>query len=106
MYSELNFQNPVTDVHYHPRDHMVAFCSLGENHPVLIYDYDVASKYLSLRLSCHCLFFKYIERGYMSYSTTYTFIQKHTLKHPYLTYTMYTQTPILNLYNVYTNTYT
>jgi len=56
MYSELNFQNPVTDVHYHPRDHMVAFCSLGENHPVLIYDYDVASKYLSLRLSCRSLF--------------------------------------------------
>ncbi|XP_052257208.1 jouberin-like isoform X2 [Dreissena polymorpha] len=41
MYSELNFQNPVTDVHYHPRDHMVAFCSLGENHPVLVYSYDV-----------------------------------------------------------------
>ncbi|WAR23286.1 AHI1-like protein [Mya arenaria] len=40
MYSELNYQNPVTDVHYHPRDHMVAFCSLGENHPVLVYSYD------------------------------------------------------------------
>lgn len=45
MYSELNYQNPVTDVHYHPRDHMVAFCSLGENHPVLIYSYDPASEY-------------------------------------------------------------
>ncbi|KAL4236261.1 Jouberin [Mactra antiquata] len=42
MYSELNYQYPVTDVHYHPRDHMVAFCSLGENHPVLIYSYDAA----------------------------------------------------------------
>ncbi|XP_060597345.1 jouberin-like isoform X2 [Ruditapes philippinarum] len=42
MYSELNYQNPVTDVCYHPRDHMVAFCSLGENHPILIYSYDPA----------------------------------------------------------------
>ncbi|XP_053394001.1 jouberin-like isoform X2 [Mercenaria mercenaria] len=42
MYSELNYQNPVTDVCYHPRDHMVAFCSLGENHPILIYSYDAA----------------------------------------------------------------
>lgn len=50
MYSELNFQNPVTDVHYHPRDHIVAFCSLGENHPVLVYDYDVASMYISVLL--------------------------------------------------------
>ena len=46
MYSELNYQNPVTDVHYHPRDHMVAFCSLGENHPVLVYSYDAHSKWL------------------------------------------------------------
>ena len=41
MYSDLKYQNPVTDVDYHPRDHMIAFCSLGENHPVLLYSYDV-----------------------------------------------------------------
>ena len=41
MYSDLKYQYPVTDVDYHPRDHMIAFCSLGENHPVLLYSYDV-----------------------------------------------------------------
>ncbi|KAL3869318.1 hypothetical protein ACJMK2_042012, partial [Sinanodonta woodiana] len=40
MYSELNYRHPVTDVHYHPRDHLVAFCSIGDNQPVLIYNYD------------------------------------------------------------------
>ncbi|KAJ8306393.1 hypothetical protein KUTeg_016938 [Tegillarca granosa] len=40
MYSELNFRHPVTDVVYHPRDHMFAACSLGDNQPVVIYHYD------------------------------------------------------------------
>ncbi|GFO18892.1 abelson helper integration site 1 [Plakobranchus ocellatus] len=40
MYSQLNYQMPVTDVHYHPRDHMIAMCSLGDNHPVYVYKYD------------------------------------------------------------------
>ncbi|XP_041358926.1 jouberin-like [Gigantopelta aegis] len=39
-YSDLNFQQPVTDVDYHPRDHIVAVCSLGENQPVLLYNYN------------------------------------------------------------------
>ncbi|CAG5116451.1 unnamed protein product, partial [Candidula unifasciata] len=40
VYTQLNYQSPVTDVHYHPRDHMLALCSLGDNHPVYVYRYD------------------------------------------------------------------
>lgn len=40
MFSELNYQFPVTDVAYHPRDHMMALCALGDNQPILIYNYD------------------------------------------------------------------
>lgn len=39
-YTELNYHKPVTDVAYHPRDHILAVCSLGENHPILVYKYD------------------------------------------------------------------
>ncbi|ESO98402.1 hypothetical protein LOTGIDRAFT_62094, partial [Lottia gigantea] len=39
-YSELNYNQPVTDVEYHPRDHIIALCSIGENQPVLLYKYD------------------------------------------------------------------
>ncbi|KAK6171988.1 hypothetical protein SNE40_018397 [Patella caerulea] len=39
-YSELNFQQPVTDIDYHPRDHIIAISSFGENQPVLLYDYN------------------------------------------------------------------
>ena len=51
MYSDLKYQNPVTDVDYHPRDHMIAFCSLGENHPVLLYSYDVQGNAVVLSLN-------------------------------------------------------
>lgn len=40
MFSELNYQFPVTDVAYHPRDHMIALCALGDNQPILIYNYN------------------------------------------------------------------
>ena len=40
MYSELGFKTPVCDVAFHPFDHMVAFCSFGEIHPVLVYKFD------------------------------------------------------------------
>ncbi|KAI8787355.1 jouberin [Biomphalaria glabrata] len=40
VYTQLNYIMPVTDVHYHPRDHMLAICSLGENQPIYIYKYD------------------------------------------------------------------
>ena len=43
-YTELNYLKPVTDVAYHPRDHILAICSLGENQPVLIYKYDPFSE--------------------------------------------------------------
>ncbi|CAD5113877.1 DgyrCDS3040 [Dimorphilus gyrociliatus] len=39
-YTDLNYVKPVSDVDYHPHDHIVAFCAFGENHPVLIYKYD------------------------------------------------------------------
>ena len=44
-YTELNYLKPVTDVAYHPRDHILAVCSLGENQPVLVYKYDPFSKW-------------------------------------------------------------
>ena len=44
-YTELNYLKPVTDVAYHPRDHILAICSLGENQPVLIYKYDPFSEW-------------------------------------------------------------
>ncbi|XP_060065201.1 jouberin-like [Ylistrum balloti] len=40
MYSELNYRHPVTDIEYHPRDHMFATCSLGDNQAIVVYDYD------------------------------------------------------------------
>ncbi|XP_033737051.1 jouberin-like isoform X2 [Pecten maximus] len=40
MYSELNYRHPVTDIDYHPRDHMFATCSLGDNQAIIVYDYD------------------------------------------------------------------
>ncbi|KAK3089926.1 hypothetical protein FSP39_007688 [Pinctada imbricata] len=39
MYSELHYKQPVTDIDYHPRDHMIAMCCLGNSQPVLIYNY-------------------------------------------------------------------
>ena len=44
MYSELNYKEPVTDVDYHPRDHLMALCCLGPNQPILIYNYNSHSK--------------------------------------------------------------
>ncbi|KAH9498473.1 Jouberin [Bulinus truncatus] len=40
VYTQLNYNMPVTDVHYHPRDHMLAICSLGDNQPIYVYKYD------------------------------------------------------------------
>ena len=44
MYTDLNYRHPVTDVDYHPRDHMIAMCSIGENQPIIIYNYNPHSK--------------------------------------------------------------
>ncbi|CAM9706401.1 unnamed protein product [Lampetra planeri] len=40
MYSELGYQAPVRDVHFHPHEHMVAFCCHGDAQPVLVFAYD------------------------------------------------------------------
>ncbi len=40
MYSNLGYTRPVSDVAYHPLDHMIALCGLGEGHQVLMYRYD------------------------------------------------------------------
>ena len=40
QYNELGYRKPVSDVDYHPHDHIVAFCSFGEHHPVILYKYD------------------------------------------------------------------
>ncbi|XP_059177795.1 jouberin-like isoform X2 [Physella acuta] len=40
VYTQLNYLMPATDVHYHPRDHLLAICSLGDNHPIYVYKYD------------------------------------------------------------------
>ncbi|CAH1775536.1 unnamed protein product, partial [Owenia fusiformis] len=39
-YSELGYKHAVCDVDYHPHDHMVAFAAFGENHPIMVYNYD------------------------------------------------------------------
>lgn len=46
VYSELNFTQAVNDVKFHPLDHIVAFCSRGDNHKVQIfkYEYNLAEK--------------------------------------------------------------
>ena len=50
-YTELNYMKPVTDVAYHPRDHILAVCCLGENQPVLLYKYDPFSEYENKEVS-------------------------------------------------------
>ncbi|KAK2193936.1 hypothetical protein NP493_4g02002 [Ridgeia piscesae] len=45
-YRELGYRSPVSDVQFHPHDHIVAFCAFGDNQPVLVYkfDHEVAQK--------------------------------------------------------------
>ncbi|XP_074640564.1 jouberin-like isoform X2 [Tubulanus polymorphus] len=40
IFSELKYKHTVSDSDFHPHDHMVAFCSFGDNHPVLVYTFD------------------------------------------------------------------
>ena len=40
IYSELGFSSTVSCVAFHPHDHLIAFASLSEDNPVLIYKYD------------------------------------------------------------------
>lgn len=39
VYSELNYTQSVNDVKFHPLEHMVAFCSRGDAHKVLVFNY-------------------------------------------------------------------
>ena len=40
FYARLGYQQPVTGIDYHPKDHIIAFCSLDSNQPVYVYKYD------------------------------------------------------------------
>ncbi|XP_064624696.1 jouberin-like isoform X2 [Lineus longissimus] len=40
MYSELSYSHAVSGVDFHPHDNIVAFCSYGEQQPVLVYTFD------------------------------------------------------------------
>ena len=40
VYKSLGYHHAVSDVQFHPLDHIIAFCSIGDSHPVLVYHYD------------------------------------------------------------------
>lgn len=40
VYKSLGYHHAVSDVQFHPLDHIIAFCSFGDSHPVLVYHYD------------------------------------------------------------------
>lgn len=40
VYTSLGYHHAVSDVQFHPLDHIIAFCSFGDSHPVLVYHYD------------------------------------------------------------------
>lgn len=44
VYTSLTYENAVSDVDFHPLDHMIVFCSFGNNQPVLVYKYDSKGK--------------------------------------------------------------
>ena len=46
----LNYLKQARDAHYHPFDHMIAFCSYGPHSPIYVFKYDIDSKLLFLYL--------------------------------------------------------
>ena len=48
IYDKLRYTSGVTDVAFHPHEHMVAFCAYGDSQPVLIHQFDEASKFAFL----------------------------------------------------------
>lgn len=40
VYTSFGYHHAVSDVQFHPLDHIIAFCSFGVSHPVLVYHYD------------------------------------------------------------------
>lgn len=52
VYTSLGYHHAVSDVQFHPLDHIIAFCSFGDSHPVLVYHYDPKGKYCILVVAC------------------------------------------------------
>ncbi|KAK3744974.1 hypothetical protein QZH41_008499, partial [Actinostola sp. cb2023] len=40
VYTSLTYENAVSDIDFHPMDHMIVFCSFGNSQPILVYKYD------------------------------------------------------------------
>ena len=40
MFADLRYQKPITCVIFHPHDHMMAMCALGDNEPILVYRFN------------------------------------------------------------------
>jgi len=53
-YFFLRYNNPVTDVAFHPFDNMVAFCSYGESHLVKMYTYDYKGNFRNFLFITSC----------------------------------------------------
>ncbi|XP_065834714.1 jouberin-like isoform X2 [Oscarella lobularis] len=49
VYADLPFGRPVADVAFHPHDHIVAFCSFGDNQPIVIYKFVPTENVADLR---------------------------------------------------------
>ncbi|CAB4020711.1 jouberin isoform X1 [Paramuricea clavata] len=39
VYNELGYTAAVSDIDFHPHDNIVAFCSFGQNHPLILYQF-------------------------------------------------------------------
>lgn len=52
-YPELNYTQAVNDVKFHPHDHIVAFCSRGDNHKILLFKYEANIKDSDVRKILH-----------------------------------------------------
>ena len=50
LYDKLGFSAAVTDVKFHPFDHIIAFTSLGDNHPVALWSFEELSTVCLVRL--------------------------------------------------------
>ena len=50
VYTSLGYNNAVSDVDFHPKDNIVAFCSFGDCHPTQIYYYDAKGEWQSSKI--------------------------------------------------------
>lgn len=51
VYKELGFSAAVSDIDFHPHDNIVAFCSFGQNHPVVMYKFQSTGNW-QLHVGC------------------------------------------------------